>query len=56
VTAVAAASGTHDHAFVIVFGLFLVLSLTLGFFVVRFAVTLRRDRPGRAPRRTGRRP
>lgn len=53
---VMAATGTHDHAFIAVFGFFLLLSLTLAFFIVRFAVKLSRDRPGRAPRQPGRRP
>jgi hypothetical protein len=56
VIAATAATGTHNHAFIAVFGFFLLLSVTLAFFIVRFAVKLSRDRPGRTPRRPGRQP
>jgi hypothetical protein len=43
--ALTAVAGTHDPAsFFVVFGIFVVLSLVLVFFVVRFAVKLNRER------------
>lgn len=54
-TALAAASGAHDPAaFFIGFGIFVLLSVVLAFFVVRFSVKLNRERTaglGRRPRR-----
>ena len=43
---------THDPvAFVVVFGIFVLLSLVLAFFVVRFALKLQRERnAGGTPR------
>jgi hypothetical protein len=43
------AAGT-PVAFVVMFGVFILLVLALGVFVVRFAIRLNRQRPGATPR------
>jgi heme/copper-type cytochrome/quinol oxidase subunit 2 len=46
-----AVSGAHDPTlFVVVFGIFLLLSAVLAVFVVRFAVKLNRERSPGGPR------
>lgn len=50
-TVMTAAAGTHYPAlFVVVFGFFVLLSVVLAVFVVRFAVKLNRERTAGGPR------
>jgi hypothetical protein len=55
-TVLTSVAGTHDPAsFFVVFGIFVLLSVVLVFFVVRFALKLSRERAagaGRRPRRS----
>jgi len=53
-TALAAVTRAHDPAaFFVVFGIFVLLSVVLAFFVVRFAIRLNRERDAGARRRPG---